>query len=117
MKKIISILVLALVLSISNTAAQSDKLDKFEGTWQWKSNDSIFTVILKKIDFNTKKFEKAMPDTTVSVLIGWHELKVMGKVVSSSMNVRRNTFDYDKKTHSRYFLKEERIISMPDILS
>lgn len=81
-----------------NTAiAQSDKLNKFEGTWQWKSNDSLFTVVLKKVKFNGKKFDTAMPDTTVDIIIGWYELLVKDAVIKSSMHGKSNTFNYSKR--------------------
>ena len=102
MKKIISILLFGFIYLANGVSAQDNRLDKFEGTWQWKSHDSIFTIVLTKVEFNRKKYSKDLPDSTVNVLIGWHELKVKGVVVSSSMAAKRNTFNYQKRDFAFY---------------
>ena len=96
MKRIISILLFGFICLANGVSAQDDQLDKFEGTWQWKSHDSIFTIVLNKVEFNGNKYNKDMQDTVNIVLIGWYELTVKGIVVSSSMAAKRNTFNYKK---------------------
>jgi len=100
MKKIISILLFGFICLANGVSAQDNRLDKFEGTWQWKSHDSIFTIVLNKVEFNGKKYDKDLSDSIVNVLIGWYELKVEGVIVSSSMAAKRKTFNYQKRDYT-----------------
>lgn len=100
MKKIISILLFGLICLANGVYAQDNQLSKFEGIWQWKSNDSTYTVILKQVTLNGKKYHKDMPDKDYNILIGWYELKVSGNTASTSMRAKRTTFNYQKRDYS-----------------
>jgi len=100
MKKIISILLFGFICLANGVSAQDNRLDKFEGTWQWKSHDSIFTVILKQVTINGKKYHKDMPDKDYNILTGWYELKVNGNAISTSMRAKRTTFNYQERDYS-----------------
>jgi hypothetical protein len=95
--------------------AKRPELDKFVGTWVWQSGDSIFTVVLAKTVINIKKSakqndeehykifkepgntERLYPDATMDYIIGWHELKVNGKVIQSSLKNKSKPYDYTRR--------------------
>jgi len=75
----------------------NDKLNIFEGTWQWESNDSIFTIEILKTIVNSKKLDSSMPDSRdFDRLIGWHELIVNGKVIETNIKNKSNSYKYEK---------------------
>ena len=108
MKPIKYILIVLLSFNIQIAISQTNENKsfpmeqlKFIGTWQWESHDSVFTIKIDKVQIDWKKFDSKMPDSAGvdEILIGWHELTVMGKVVESNMNAKNNSFKYEKRDH------------------
>ena len=103
-------IILTLIFSISFLAANAQgdgngNLVKeqlpYIGVWKWESHDSVFTIKIEKVQIDWKKFEPNMPDNAGvdDILIGWHELVVKGKIVESNLNVKNNSFKYEKQDH------------------
>jgi hypothetical protein len=59
---------------------QDSNLDKFVGKWQGTKNDTTFTIV-----FMIEKHIKARGGFYYDALVGWHEVKVNGKVIESSL--------------------------------
>jgi hypothetical protein len=73
------------------------ELNKYTGTWKWKSGDSILVIDLEKTQINSKKMDNRTPGVSADILIGWHKFSVGGKVIQSSMGKKSTTFDYKFK--------------------
>jgi hypothetical protein len=108
MKKIlnISLISCAIFLFFSTAQAQVDgeyrqipELDKYVGTWQWQSGDSVFTIKLAKTVLNFKQYMQQIggdgPNATLDVLIGWYEFKIGATVMQSSLSSENTLFDYN----------------------
>ncbi len=59
---------------------QDPALDKFVGKWQGTKNDTTFTIV-----FAIERKILAKGDFHYDALVGWHELKIAGKVIESSL--------------------------------
>ena len=100
MKRVIIYLLISCALILTkNSVAQNDpkegdyvkneKMDKFNGTWEWRSvdNDSVFVVVLKKVRINFNKlrgFRSRGSDE--DKLFGWHKFSISGKIIESSLD-------------------------------
>jgi hypothetical protein len=104
--KIISLISCVLIAFYGTTHAQVDGeyrqvpgLDKYVGTWQWQSGDSVLTIKLAKAILNFKQYMQQIggdgPNATLDVLIGWHEFKIGGTVMQSSLSSENTLFDYN----------------------
>ncbi|MCU4177897.1 DUF6705 family protein [Carboxylicivirga sp. N1Y90] len=60
---------------------QDPALNKFVGKWQGVRNDTTFTVI-----FKIRKKIAAKAGYHYDAIIGWHEVKVNGIIIESSLN-------------------------------
>jgi len=107
MKKSTILLSVVLILTTNMLFGQEDgsykqvpELNNYEGTWQWQSNDSIFTICLVKTVFNLKKMLDSNPNASVDVIIGWYEFKVRNKVIQSSLNLKNKKYDYNRKNQT-----------------
>ena len=106
MKNLKIILSIMLVVFVSNEIFsqnaenvedhRNDKMNKFEGTWQWQSGDSLFVIILKKNKLSHKD-TKGKTDI-LDVLIGWHEFSVNGVIIESSLQYTEETDNKNTRT-------------------
>jgi len=108
MKILKPLLALTAILCFHLALAQSDAvefrtdmtLNKFIGTWQYQSSDTVFTIEIMKVIVNSQKHNPKAPTSIDSEqLIGWHELVVSGSVVESNMNSKDKSYKYDKTDH------------------
>lgn len=107
MKNIKFLFLTIFVLNVSIVMSQEEgsyrsvpELNKYTGTWKWKSGDSILVIDLKKTQINSKKMDNRAPGASADILIGWHKFSVAGKVIQSSMNMKSDTFDYKFKNQT-----------------
>jgi hypothetical protein len=113
MKPII-IIFLSLLFCANINAQELTKipeLDQLEGTWQWKSRDSVLTIIFIKSICSLKKMRTDYPDLSSEVLIGWHEFSVGGKVLQSSLSMKSIEFDHQFRKQTIYasFVRDGRL--------
>ncbi len=64
---------------------QNPNLQKFVGTWQWQSGDTVFTIVLKKYISKSNKKTGRLKDYSKDAIMGWHEYIIGEKVVESSL--------------------------------
>lgn len=105
-KKLVYITLLLGIFSATITHAQGDgeyrqvpELDKYVGTWQWQSGDSVLIIKLAKTVLNFKqyiqKFGGDGPDVNKDALIGWHEFRIGTNLMQSSLSNENAIYDYD----------------------
>jgi hypothetical protein len=77
---------------------QVPELDKYVGTWQWQSGDSVLTIKLAKTILNFKQYMQQSggdgPDVNKDALIGWHEFRIGSTVKQSSLSSENSIYDY-----------------------
>lgn len=69
---------------------KNENLQKFDGTWQWQSGDTVFIITMNKFIHKVKS--GGLKGYSMDAIIGWHEYRVADKVIESSLR-----FEGDKE--------------------
>jgi hypothetical protein len=65
---------------------QNSNLNKFKGTWHWQSGDTVFTIVLGKYIYKSKRETGFLKGYSRDAIIGWHEYKIGEKIIESSLS-------------------------------
>ena len=126
MKRVFFILGISLLIMSSFDAKGEDdyfsfpELEKYVGTWQWQSKDSVFTIILTKVVVTVERRDDFTPGFSLDALVGWHELSVGGEVIQSTMHLQTEELDYSAGSIKCLWDKDYnrvRVTSFKDIIA
>lgn len=99
---------------------QIPELEKYVGTWEWKSGDTtmIIDFIVNKVNMK-EEFGEGNPNAFVDVLFGWHEYSIDNVVKQKSRSNMKKTSSKKNNNYTivSYYNKEGfvRIVRFTDM--
>jgi hypothetical protein len=79
---------------------QSPELDKFVGTWQFESGDTVVIIAFEKAKYKLEELNEYTKEVYCDILVGWHNFNIKGKEVQNSIKSRSKNYSYKENKHT-----------------